>query len=542
MDSKIRGTLGSILIVLLIVQPLFDVYMAIIGESLDIFGISIVTLLRTTTCVVLVIMTAIYQIKDRYKLKWLIALVIYLLIVGIYITLHHFNIIQSNGYFITQGLYDFGAELMYVLRLVVPVILIYTVIMIKPNKEQIEKSIISVVFIISLIIILTNLFKISYASYSPINDTISYNVFDWFLLSELPYEESLSKGFFVSANQIGALLAILLPIVIMYICKHNNVFTYIVLLLGIISMVLIGTRVGTYGFILVTIAMCLVVILITIIKKKRLEYLNIIAIVLIMFAGLILYSKSPAKNRTFIDSSDDMYSELIDDVIDTEECITLNNFKEMLKDEIRIKEYLNYELNDSISGETLRYEAMCKYIKENHKYHSITRKYVMKIYPYEQDPEFWLNLFEQPASVKGDNRAKQSVIIKHIKELNDNQVYDTLLGMGATPMNSREYMIENDLISHYYNIGIIGIILFVAPYAAVIVYVAILVLKDLKYRLTVRLSAYILSIFMTYGIGYFAGHVIDEYIVTIYVATIAGLAINHINEILWGETNERNNA
>ena len=101
--------------------------------------------------------------------------------------------------------------------------------------------------------------------------------------------------------------------------------------------------------------------------------------------------------------------------------------------------------------------------------------------------------------------------------------------MGATPMNSRGYMIENDIISHYYNIGVIGMILFVAPYALIILYFAVVVLKDIRKRLTIRGMTYIVTLCATYGIGFYAGHVIDEYIITIYVAIMAGLAVNYIN-------------
>jgi len=539
--SKTRGYLSAILVIFLIVQPLFDVYMAVVGEKLDIFGISIVTLLRTTTCVTLVILVAICQIRNKYKIKWLIAFMVYLLLVSLYATAHHYNILLSEGYFVTQGIYSFVTELMYVLRLVVPVILIYTVMIVKPDKEQVEKAIISVVFIISLVIIITNIFKISYASYSPTNNMVEYNIFDWFTNSELPYRKTLSKGLFVSANQIGALLAILLPIVIMYILKHNNIFTYIVLFLGVISMVLVGTRVASYGFILVTMAMLIGTIIIAIIRRRKIEYIRILAIFSIMLLGVVIYTKSPARNRTFLADNEGMYSENFQEIIDTEEYITIEEFKDILKDENKIKEYMKYSFKRNINSESLRYNAMCKYIKENYKYHAITRKYVMNIYPYEEDPEFWLKLFEEPVSVKGDNRSRQSVIIKRIKELNNNNLYDTLLGMGATPMNSREYMIENDLISHYYNIGIIGIILFVSPYALVVIYAAIVLLIDIKNRLDKTIAAYCLAIIITYGAGYFAGHVIDEYIITIFVATISGLAINYVNK-LGGKTNERDNA
>lgn len=540
MQTKMRKALSTVLLILLAIQPLVDAYMGTIGDRLDIFGISIATMSRTVTFVILLVIVAIYQIRHKYKTKWLIALISYLVIVGIYATCHHFNIALSDGYFIQEGLYSFVTELMYVLRLVVPVGLIYLVIIIDPEKEQIEKTIISVVLILSLAIIATNILKISFASYSPTNDIIEYNIFDWFTGKEVPYKQALSKGLFVSANQIGALFTILLPVVIYYIFKHNNVLTYVVYSLAVIGMIMVGTRVASYGFIIATLGMIAINVIVSLIKGERIKYVRLIVLFLIMVLGTILFNNSPAKNRVLAGNDDGIYLDNIDLVVDNESYIALEDFKLMLNDENMLKEYLTSSLSfkagnidskkyEKMEIDELKYNAMCKYIKENYAYHSITRKYVIDIYPYTEDPAFWLELFEKPISDKRDNRYRQSVIIKRIKELNNNQVLDTILGMGATPMNSRGYMIENDIISHYYNIGVIGIILFVVPYALIIVYFAVVVLKDIRKRLTIRGMTYIVTLCATYGIGFYAGHVIDEYIITIYVAIIAGLAVNYIN-------------
>ena len=44
--------------------------------------------------------------------------------------------------------------------------------------------------------------------------------------------------------------------------------------------------------------------------------------------------------------------------------------------------------------------------------------------------------------------------------------------------------------------------------------------------------AYVLAIFMMYVIGFFAGHVIDEYIITIYMAIMTGSLINEFNKLV----------
>ena len=417
---------------------------------------------------------------------------------------------------------------MYVLRLVVPIILMDGVIITRPRREQVEKAVLIAIAIVALLIITTNVFKISYAAYSPFNKFIEYNIFDWFKYDELPYTETLSKGLFVSANQIGALLVVLLPITVLYALKYNKVTVYVIMFIQVIAMILIGTRVATYGFVLCILAMVIGYIVISIIRKSKLHFERIIAILCIMAVGIVIFKYSPANSRTFATANSGMYVEQTED--DEQDYITIEAYNEIIKDEAKMREYLKAKKKKNIELDELMYKTMCKYIETNYKQHAISKKYIMTIYPYEQDPEFWVRLFEQPISVKGDNRARQSVIIKRIKELNNNNVNDTLVGMGATPMNQREYMIENDLISHYYNIGVIGIILFVSPYALAVIYVLIAGGKHFKRLFNARIVAYSLSIFMMYVIGFFAGHVIDEYIITIYMAIMTGMLINTFNK------------
>jgi hypothetical protein len=53
--------------------------------------------------------------------------------------------------------------------------------------------------------------------------------------------------------------------------------------------------------------------------------------------------------------------------------------------------------------------------------------------------------------------------------------------------------------------------------------------KDIKYGIT-DITLYILSIILVYCIAYLAGHVIDEYIVSIYIATITALLVLTVYE------------
>ena len=535
MEQKKINVLNKILLIFLLLQPLFDVYMAVVGERLDVFGISIVTLIRTTLVTTLFAIVAVYQIKNKIHYKLLYLIFGYIGVVLLYTIAHHLNIVLSSGYYITEGIYNVVTEILYVERLIVPVLLVYSVIITKLDKVKLEQVLVTVATVISLVIIISNIFEVSFASYSQTegNSMISHNLFDWFRRDSIPYRESLSKGFFVSANQIGALLVVLLPIVIQYMLKENKSHLYFVFFSQIVAMTLIGTRVASLGWMLTCLVMAVVyTVLLAMKKTSKLSAQAICSIIVILEVGALLYINSPAQNRDFAESYDDMYDEELAEKEEAGEYIALEVFSTMLDDEEKLSDYVG----DEVSDKGLEYDAMCKYISETHKYHFITKKYINNIYPYQDDPEFWLKIFAAPISIKADNRGRQIEIVKRIKQNNNNILFDTLFGMGATPMNSRGYMIENDLISHYYNLGIVGTIIFVAPFISCLVYVIIKLRKNIITLFNVQFISYALALCMAYFVGYFAGHVLDEYIVTIFLAVIAGTLYNLYVE---GDLNEK---
>ena len=518
-QNKLYEKLNNLLMIFLVLQPVLDVYMALVGNAFDIFGISIATLIRTIFVITIFAIVVISQIKYKYHTKYAYAILGYLGAVILYSLLHHINIVSFNGYFITEGMYSFLTEILYVLRLIIPVFLIYVVIITKPSKEDLFKVIIAVVAFISFVIIITNIFEVSYASYSQTNGRIEYNVIDWFVKDDLTYDKTLSKGYFVSANQIGALLVFLLPMTIYYTVRESKWYLYIIMLLQVVSMVLVGTRVANYGWILVFTAMIVMYTVLYFTKSYKLKLQNIIGLCIVLIVAVVLYTHSPSHTRSFASEYEGMYDEEMVE-IDQAQYLSVEEFRKILADETKFKKYTKGLEGDLVTS------AKSKYISEMYKYHYITNKYILEIYPYQDDLDFWLEIFNMPIAIKGDNRGRQVAIIKRIKHNNDNLLLDTLFGMGATPLNSRGYMIENDLISHYYNLGIIGIILFISPFLLGIVYSLYRCRKHLFDIINMEFAVYVLAIVMTYFTGYFAGHVIDEYIISIYLGVVAGIVTN----------------
>ena len=100
---KLYGKLNNLLMIFLVLQPVLDVYMALVGNAFDIFGISIATLIRTIFVITIFTIVVISQIKYKYHTKYAYVILCYLGAVIVYSLLHHINIVTFNGYYITNG-------------------------------------------------------------------------------------------------------------------------------------------------------------------------------------------------------------------------------------------------------------------------------------------------------------------------------------------------------------------------------------------------------------------------------------------------------
>lgn len=531
--SKI--TMNEVLLIFILVQPLFDLYMGVIGENLDIFNFSIITLARIIIILALFLINLIKSVKNKVNLKITKIMIGYLAIVAIYSLIHHLNIKYSGSYFTKEGIYSFLTELLYVFRLVVPFIFIYTIVAIKPKRETIIKALIFSAAIISIIIVITNVFKVSFSSYFTEKVFIEGSVFSWIDLNpdQVNYKMYTSKGLFVSANQMAALLSILYFVVLYNTIKKQNIYMYITLIFQTIAMIMIGTRTANYGWKMAFVLLIIMFILKYLLKNKSsVSKKTIIILTITLFLGFFLGGISPANYRDFAKDYESEYENNLKQKQASTDYLSPDTVELYLKNDQLLLNHLKVT-GSGYNITVLRKNFLNDYILNNYAMHFIPQIYIEQIYPYQEDPIFWINMFNLPLSAKGDNRARQILIVKRIKEKNENKTLDTMFGMGATPLNIREFMIEKDIVSHYYNLGIVGIIVFVCPYLFMILYVfkdKVYVkiqelIKTKKSKNIFESTLYIFIVLTAYLISYFSGHVIDEYIVSIYLATITALLV-----------------
>lgn len=533
-NDKVTKILLKVIILFILIQPIFDIYMGVVGEKIDILGLSLVTITR----ILVVSITFLYcLIKSFYKkenIKLTNMLIVYFVLVILYVISHHFNIVRDTSYFYKNNLYNIIAELNYVLRLLMPIVLIYNIIILKIKFRDIVKSVIISGVIIATVIIVTNLLKIAYCSYNgdsanPVDKiTISGSILSWFGNNTYSFENLASKGLFVSANQISGVLSIILVVLVYDIYKNTNKKTnYIYLTLISLSMIILGTRSASY----ISIFLIVFVLIINVVKllynKEKKQFINICFSMLILIGITSLYSISPQTTRKMLGDYETEYvnSEESTKVLQKNKKIT-----KYLNDEKLFMKYLGVTEEEFYSRKN---EYLCKYISENYKTQYIAHTFIQKIYPYTDDPEFWIKMFNESFEIKADSRQMEIKIVSRIMEKNNNKL-DILFGIGATPLNQRGFMVENDLIAHYYQLGVIGILLFILPYVLIAFLVIIKTLEIFIKNKKIIIkddTASMLVILLTLLIGYISGHIIDEYIVMIYTASIAGtIVVNYTNK------------
>lgn len=481
-----KFNLEKLLMIFVLLQPILDFYLLYSEKVTYIFRFSPTTIIRILF-VTLFTIYLLFKIKYNKKYLWILG---YLFIILIYLILHIFNSLNFNINIGNNYVFSFITEAFYFIRLFIPIILIFITYNTKIKEKTFEKTITYVSLIFSLVIIVTNLFKISLTSYGGDN-LISGNIFDWFLNNSYKFEELASKGFFYSANQISAVLIMLLPINIYYAIKTSKKVCIISSFCLCLSMIMIGTRVGVYGWFLIAVTVFIAWIFFSLIhknkigitRKKIMTYLILFVVLIVLTINCPLVLRETSTDFAALEEKN------ITKEIKTE----LYNIKSKEEKEKFILKY----------GETF----------------SIPSVYTDDIYNYKNDTNFWIKTMKLPYKVRGGNRNIQNLITERIYKLNDNK-NDKFLGMGYSRFRNAELYIEQDFIVHFYTLGIMGIILFLSPYLVISTFSIIYMF--IKKTLRMKTTILCMSVYLTLAISIFSGHVLDELIVTILLGFICG--------------------
>lgn len=484
--------LEKILIIFLVMQPLFD---------LKIFYNSISTLIRT---IFIVILFGIYFFNSKNKKKYI--LIIYPILLCIYFIFHHLNAINFKSLVPGNFNYSIIKEMLYFLKMIVPILLIYVLYKSKLKDNKINFIIKSIVVIISLIIIITNLLGISYGSYS--DSLIKSNFISWFDSdNNYTYKDLASKGLFEFANQISAVLLMFLPFIIYEAISNKNLINICILIINVWGLFLLGTRVASLGVGIVFVYTICSIVFIKIVKKDKVDFklkkiINVFPILLIYF---LLLPINPVNNRI---------SE-INNQIDVEVSATV--YEEVSNDSLQNIKETNI-VEENVNDESYMEKLRLQYIEENYKSKLINENFILNRYPYQYDVEFWTNILEEDVSLRTNYRYLEKQMVKRVVQINNNP-FDKFFGITDTRVQNI-FNIEQDFIVQYYALGIIGLILVFIPYILLLLhYIYIIVVNRLLCLSITNILAFI-TILMIFAIAYNSGNLFNSLSFTIYFAIL----------------------
>lgn len=165
-------------------------------------------------------------------------------------------------------------------------------------------------------------------------------------------------------------------------------------------------------------------------------------------------------------------------------------------------------------------EKKLQYIEENYKRLKINEKFILEAYPYKLDPEFWYAILQEPAANRLNNRFLEISMVQRAKELGGSSVH-TLLGISYTKMVSF-FNIERDIVSQYYSMGIVGVILFLGPIILLFLVALYLLFRKFQNNFNLTNTLLISSLGIVLIAGFISGNTLDNLFVTILMAVICG--------------------
>ena len=483
---KLKFDMKNFFKLFLIIQPILDCYLLYSNKVINIFKFSPTTLIRLL--VIGVYFIIIFLRTNRGKK----AIIIYTSCLAIYIIIHHFICISFDESLIkTSFKYSTTEEIFYFLRMFLPVCMIYITYNLDFNRKEIEKIILFSALVTSLIVILLNISGLALTSYGSLR--IKGTIFNW-LDPSYKSIELASKGWFNSANQIGATIILLIILMSYYSLKNPNTNNFIVFVCLIITSMMLGTRTATIVVFYIVLFMFISYFIICFIKKNKINKNGIISYSLIIALMIFMYSISPIAN---CEGNNFECLILFDNGLDSSSVIeTPNN--------------LNY------NGNT------CDFIKET----PTNPIYYKEIYPCNENVEFWTDFTKNKVYEYANNRTLEVLVTKDIHNKATDLKY-TLFGISRSRFLDAKFYLEKDIYVHYYTIGIIGIILIlIVPYIVPCIIFAIKSIKNKRIDTFEIILCF--NIIMIFIVSYMSGHILDELIVTLYLGFIIGILLNDL--------------
>lgn len=489
-------------------QPIIDIGRTFLENRIEIAGISILEIIN-----MLFIGSIAFSfiIKHRRQKKYIIPIFIYGIMFVTYLVFHIWNILQFEQEILHGCDINIIKEIYYIIRVyMIPIIFFFIFLCERPNKRIVVKTLMGLSLIISLNIVLTNIFKVAFISYSSTfehNKMIEKNIIDWFLNPDYANPSYMtSKGWFYIANQIGIILFMLFPIIFMFLMKSRSKYVYILVILNGIAMIMVGTKVGTVGCIGVLICAIMIWFVFGVIlsqfKTRRRDMLFIggMSVILIMiFIYSPVFKVSEERNEAYEISAMEQ------------------NTKEQMQEPI--EEPIEYIISEEdIPAQNDKKEFLIEQL-ENYPYaYGISPEFT-ELFDVRENYTFWEEVINSDIEKRVNYRNFKIKIYKAVIEKNHNR-FDEFLGIGYT---SNFPYVEKDFVSQYIWFGYAGLFILIGPYYFIFIYSLGLALKNIKTHFRYENILLGMSILGSSLLAGLAGHLFNGVFSIIIFALVTAL-------------------
>lgn len=492
MNWKKYVTTQNWIVLFFILQPMIDIYRTMIGDVIDIFGIS---LLEMINLVFLAVLCCKLFIGDQKKMSWLV-LAGYVVVMGGYLILHYRNMVSFDTSILSTKQYSLFQETYYITRLYfLPVFAFYLFMKAAVTTSLFTRIVQISVAIICGVIVCSDLYGISLVAYPTEmqKEFIHGNFLQWFSLAGGDsFDSYTAKGWFFSANQLSAILLILSPVIIketLERCNLKNISLFI--LLGL-SMVMLGTKTASYGFLGIAMAVFLLSIFFQLLEHHKIKnYKALLCVLLLTVACGGLLTKSPI--------------------------IMKNSEPESEQREQPASESFSFENEGSLSvADYIRTYCWNYYIQPQ----------LLDVYQVEKDTAFWVDKVERDVRLNSNYRLIKTEIFDRVFE-RSNRTSDKLLGIGTV----ESLYNEKDYLFQYYCFGLGGLLLFIGPFILALLIGAARVLMQFKKLFHFETAVLGMSLCIALLLPYFTGHVFGIVFPMYFIALIAATFINHTKQV-----------
>lgn len=522
------------IMIFIILLPFIDIYDFFIGSSIEILGISMIEIFKILVANYLLIFTIISK-KDKLTFLWQKYkkfIYVGLFLFAIYIVVHVINVGSFNFYIFNKNTdNNILVELYYIYRTYfVSLILLFVIMMSDISKKRIIKLISAICFLVSTIIVLSNIFKVGYVAYSSYleEDTIIHgSIFSWFSdLNIYNADFYTTKGFFFSVNQLSIVLFISFMISILNFVNYNEKYLYFTTFIKSLALLMLSTKVCGIGLFLILMLYICLIIFFKILNKQKFQIFKFCYLIFLFLFFLVLFFYSPLRykiqlfNNNFIKNSDtekEMFAFSKIENNDTEKEIfiipkteendvtesTDNTFYEIKQDE--------YDKANSMSlielaniEELNEYEksAFINKLTEERGNLGIHLSYI-ELYQIEDNVSFWQKVVLLPQSNRINFRKFKLYLYNDVLQKNNNIFMDKMFGIGY--ISDFPYL-EMDFLGQDVWFGKVGTICFVWIYVVVYLIISVKFLFNMRKSFNLENCILCICIGSTFLISYIAGH------------------------------------